>query len=154
MTKYLWHVTMQTGSMRKSPRSEVDKRLMKKINALYEKSVDEKTPLVIDRVKYIIWSTAAPEGYMTTLAGEINGDLVPIWMLGVSLNDYFIWEVMHQHIVVTPIMTKVEDRPPLPYLVDRLESGYAYFPQAMEWVGDFSRCMAWAALEGEAFSKK
>lgn len=152
--KYLYHVTLQTGHMRKSLRSEVDSELMNQLNEIFEKSVDKPTTLEFNPT-YSVRSTAATEGYFITLKGNKKGKQIPILTLGVSLDSYVPWDLLHDpNTLSLPIKTKREDKPPLPYLADRLEVGAAYFYEALSWTGDFSRCMAWAALEGNRSTKK
>ncbi len=57
-----------------------------------------------------------------------------------------VWQALHRQ-PATPLMTTADEVPSAPFCAVRLEAGAVYFPDAMDWLGDFERSLAWAWLK-------
>ena len=155
--RYIEHITLDTGDTRRSPRDEVDDV---SIAALQD---GLGAALAGDRVGipgmdgYTMTATASGRCLMATVFGPpIRGDKgtcddVPMLTLGIASHSRCgaaLWRIMHQDRTdpMPALKTAGQPCPDEPWLAARLEIGAAIYPEAMKWIGDWERCLAWAWL--------
>ncbi|NNV07147.1 hypothetical protein ETC03_12225 [Geobacillus sp. MMMUD3] len=141
MSKYINHITLNTGHVRKTFSSEVNKSIY----------------FILSRMRKEIFSvgTEIVDGYTAKGTEEKgNGSIitvydrqgVPIITTGIAKHKHStIWKLLHQTTTM-PLQTDPSSPPEAPYVADRLEIGALMNMDAMSWTGDFSRCMAWIYL--------
>ncbi|MEB3103112.1 hypothetical protein [Ferviditalea candida] len=140
--KYLNHITLNTGHIQKTYPGEVNKQLYLKLQRIYKESLNGEAE-VLDG--YTAKSTSTDNGTLITLFR----DDAPILTTAISSNDDgMIWEMIHNS-AASPLYTKLSDPLPIPYIADRLEVGVVLHMDALQWTGDFSRCMGWIILAPE-----
>lgn len=142
--EYINHVTLQTGHSRKTYPNEVNKELYFILHALYKDSLKRYVD-VLDN--YIMKSTTEQMGTFITLFKKGNVPLSILTMC-ISKSDHFglAWKTLHESAML-PVKTNPNKPPKLPYIADRLEIGALQCLDAMQWTGDFSRCMRWIVLD-------
>ncbi|GIO39285.1 hypothetical protein J41TS12_41460 [Paenibacillus antibioticophila] len=138
---FLNHITLNTGHMRKTYTSEVDKQMYFAMRRLFKDAIGPEGAALfkIYRAK----TTHVGPTAVTTVYGPEGA---PILTTACSKDDDgSLWRMMHETFS-GPLATKATSPAPLPYVVDRIEVGASIHLDALKWTGDFSRCFAWAAL--------
>lgn len=145
--KVITHITMNSGHVRTTKPDEISKDLYFIFRKLFKKSLTEQTEVFEG---YTMKSTQAlPAGTLITLYGKTPAGPAPIITVGITDNpDGVLWDALHDNASL-PVITDRNKPPAAPYIADRLEIGSVLFPDAMEWTGDFSRCMGWIVLAPE-----
>lgn len=148
----LVHVTLDTGHSRQSRRDEVAEAVLPVVQGLLSEVLAGGQPRV-PGVPGEFTLTGAREGpcLLVTVWGP-GGSLgtAPIVTIGVARDaGVSLWRMLHESAAArsAPIVTDPDAPPPAPWCAARLEVGTALYPEAMEWLGDFERCLAWAWLE-------
>lgn len=138
--EYINHITLNSGHIRKAYPEEVNKDLYFRLRQIFKRSLTPDGVEMFDG--YIVKTTQTEIGSITTIFKEG----VPIITTACSKNDTgILWKSMHETSMV-PLKTKVTDKFMLPYIADRIEVGAMFHIDAMEWTGDFARCMGWMIL--------
>ena len=146
--RYLHHVTLTTGHVRRSPRSEVGAGVVERL-----------TPYMLDaiREREIPVALPAPPGYsMTAWAPGGRCLVVTLWhaatqlilTTGVAAHSRCgarLWPMLHQP--QYELATDAATVPAEPWCADRIEPAALLHREALEWTGDWSRCIAWAWIE-------
>ncbi len=141
----LCHITLTTGDVRRSPRTEVGDDALAIIRPLLFLAIDthERVPLP-HPPGYSISATAGKSTCLVTLWGAQSETAlpqsVPLLTTGIAAADgdksAQLWRMLGG--VASP--------PPAPWCADRIEFPLAHM-EAYRWTGDYSRCVAWAWLE-------
>lgn len=140
--KYINHITLNTGHARKTYPHEIDKGVYFVLNRIYKESFKPEGVEIYTDYKLKC------SGQGGTVIGTVfANDGMPILTTTCSKDDDgSIWRTLHESSIV-PLMTNPEDKPPIPYIADRIEPGAAIHFDAMEWTGDFAKCFGWIALD-------
>lgn len=152
--RYIDHVTLTTGHSRRSPRREVSAEAVALCQDLIARfatgKVSEPVPI------------PGPLGY--SVSGRAGGKcmVATVWAdgppselvvtIGVAEHERCgaaIWRTLHD-VAHLPTMTSRDEQPRAPWCGVLLEPAIAAHVEAMEWMGDFERCLAWAWLERRA----
>lgn len=154
--RYIWHVTLDTGKTRRSPRSEVRDEVLVHVRAVLQQALAGEHAEVI----FGCTLTAAAEGrcvlgtvWMPLGRSASGGNSVPIVTIGVAEHSRCggrLWRLMHDvadRSGMPPLATDRNDPPQEPWCAARIEIGSVTALDAMEWLADFERCLAWAWLE-------
>lgn len=140
--RYLWHVTLNTGESHRSYRNEVRDAIM----TLLRQQIDEALAGL---------DVAIKPGYRLkadTVGGALVGTVMrdrddPLCTIAVARNA-------RQGAAIWRLLQEAGSPPRSPWCAVRLYAGLAYDPDALIWLGDFERCLAWAWLDGRADSAK
>jgi len=147
-THYLHHVTLTTGDVTRTTRADVsDEALEVCAELLREALAGSRVP--IPGVGHGFALAARVHGGRCVLA-QVLADGVPVVTFGVAAHSRCgasLWSDLHSDGAL-PAATAGRPCHPEPWCAVRLERGAATprGMQAMAWVGDFERCLAWAAL--------
>jgi len=148
VARWLEHVTLTTGHSRRSYSDEVSPEALAYCRSLIERftagEVAEAVPI------------AAAPGYSISgrrsgkcLVATVYADGPPselIATIGVAAHSRCgsrLWRELHRWGRV-PVVTDPERPPPEPWVAAALDEGAAHHLDAMEWLGDFERCLGWA----------
>lgn len=154
---YVRHVTLTTGHVRDSERSEIaDDALVVCADLLDAALIASPGMVPIPAVEPPCRLRVSAEGrvMLATVHGpdtSIDGrDLAapPIVTFGVALHSRgaaMLWRLLHDD-TSTVLATDRERVPSAPWIATRVEVGAMLYPDALHWLGDFERCLAWAAL--------
>jgi len=155
------HVTLNTGHNCKSPRSEVSNKTIEIISSWLDGAIKSNINVCLptsDLKNYTAYATEAEDGLMVTISGNskqiLGGEPVPLVTMCVVNQEHKendVWQLM-----TGPHMPKVARGvvcPEKPYLgVSIWPMAFLYF-EALEWLGDLERCIAWAWLERKKKTK-
>jgi hypothetical protein len=137
---YLWHITLNTGDTRKSPRSEVTDAAVTAVLPHMRKALAgslAEIPFVGEG--YRLKATA--EGAF--LLGTIMVIGAPALTFGVapeSRDAAQLWKLLHRG---PGIVTEAAQPPAAPWLGVRIDVPHL-IPSIAEWAADYERCVAWA----------
>lgn len=138
--KYLNHITLNTGHMRKTYPDEVDKKIYFVLKRILRDSLKGEGAEVYPN--FILKTTQAEDATIAT----VYRDQLPILTTTCcKTDDGSIWRTLHES-AMTPLKTKANDKLPTPYIADRIEIGYMMYMNELSWAGDFSRCFGWITL--------
>lgn len=155
MSRYLHHVTLTSGHVRRSPRDEAGDAAVASLHDFIAAMIAGGRPAIPNFPAYTM--TGAGEG--KCLIGTVWRDDAPLMTIGIagrSTCGATLWRLMHDQIPqMPPLATAGKPCPPEPWCAARLDIGTvalmrddpAEFQAAMEWLDDFERCLAWAWLE-------
>lgn len=154
--QYLHHVTLTTGHVRRSARSEVDDGVVDTCAALLRDAISGGEPL-LPAIDPPVTMTATAEGRcvaVTIWAADESRGRAPLLTIGIAAKSRCgapLWRLLHQHAhPAIPIKTKAEECPPEPWCAGRIDPGGALYPDARAmWMAlaDLERCLAWAWIE-------
>lgn len=133
---------MTSGDLRKTYPDEINKEIFFKINKMFKDSLKKEGAELFNGYRFK--STQSPDGTLITIYNKNN---LPVLTTAVSNTDHdgVVWEMMHTSATV-PVKTDINKPMQLPYIADRIEVGIVESMDAMEWTGDFARCMGWVIL--------
>lgn len=150
---YIRHVTLTTGHARNSLAGEVSPDAVAVCRELIERAcADPDAPP----------SVAIPgaEGYSLTARRTAKCLCAIVWAegppsetlctIGIATHSRcgaVLWRELHRW-GETPVVTDPERCPPEPWVAAALDEAAARHVDAMAWLGDFERCLAWAWYEG------
>jgi hypothetical protein len=148
MSRYIHHVTLTTGDTRRSYRSEVADVAIAALHDMLARALETDDRVSIPgREHYGLFARA--EG--RCMMGQVwspeprSMALVVLGVAGISRCGIRLWRLLHE--TTLPLATSPEKQPQAPWVAARLEYGAPHDLPAMEWLGDFERCLAWAWLQ-------
>ncbi len=144
--KYINHITLNSGHIRKTYSSEIEQGFYFKLMRIYKDIFKKEGTDIIDG--YIAKGTNEPgNGVLITVFGP---DGVPILTTGITKNENnTVWDLLHTT-SMAPLKTSAASPPEVPFIADRLEIGAMIHMDALKWTGDFTRCMGWICLDPQA----
>jgi len=153
--QYIAHVTLTTGHVRRSPRSEVDPGILEWCRGHLLLAIEGERA-AIPGTPVQCWLTAAAEARCLTASvwARTAGDDARLITIGVALHSRCgarLWEALHAHAAL-PLATDAGQQPGPPWVAARLEPGLLGIDDGqvqpiMSMMGDYERCLAWAWLE-------
>jgi len=156
MTRYIHHVTLQTGHVARQYRRDVSDEAIEAVSALLDSVLTGGQPAVPGFPDF--WVSGSHEGrvLVVTLWTGMRDEGIPILTSATCIKSRAspaAWRALHENAVV-PYQTDPDNHPPAPWTADRLETGYLPMAEAAVqrgetslWTGDFARCLAWAWME-------
>lgn len=157
MTRHLAHITLTTGHSRRSWRREVGDDTIALLQPLLADVLAGRQVAVPGDVgDYTLSASGAGRCLIATVWGppvaEAGGARPPVVTLGVAGHSRCgatLWRLLHDSPRPPAVMPEmaITRCPPEPWCAVRIEVGAALCPDAMAWLGDFERCLAWAWLE-------
>lgn len=151
---YIAHVSLTTGRVRRSPRSEVGAEVLALLDGVLGEALAGGELALPAHVQPASTLTATQEGrclIATVWAPPEDEQRVPLATMGVATHSRCgarLWESLHAHAADwPPIATRADQQPGPPWCAARLEFGIGLHPHAVRWLGDLERCIAWAWME-------
>lgn len=157
---YLNHITLSTGHTRRSPRSEVSGETLARVGPWLAALVESGQPAALpvsSLAEYSGHASVFDGGLIVTISGPapasgpMAGKAPPLVSMGVaqrSRHGAALWPLM-----TGPVMPPARpglQRPAEPWAAVAIWTTIALHPDAVEWLGDLERCIAWAWLERKA----
>lgn len=149
--RYIWHVTLNTGDTRRSPRSEVSDEAVIVCRDLIDRATAGAEPRIPGQDATL---TMAAEGRCALATVWALADHAPLVTIGFAAHSRCaprLWEILHDPASrmpqQPPIATRIGERPDAPWCAARIEIGLALHVEDAHWLGDFERCLAWAWIE-------
>lgn len=149
---YLHHVTLTTGHSRRSYEAEVGEPAIAACSAslavcLAAAGARSKLAADLDDEMLRYDLTAAAQG--RCLVATVWLGSAPLCTIGVAGHGRCgaqLWRSMHERSSGTVLATRADAPPQAPWCGARLDAGIALDPGAVDWLGDYERCLAWAWL--------
>ena len=145
--KYLNHITLTTGDIRRSYRDEVSDDIVSKCRDLLASALRGATPIPNVEPACTMQATGTAKGLLVTVYGPERAPLLTMAVARHSQAGSKLWRMMIET-ATTPIVPL--DCPPEPWCAARLEIGITRHMAASHWLGDFERVLAWTWLDGKA----
>lgn len=148
--RYIWHVTLDTGHGRSSPRGEVADAAIRTVQGMISTGLRGPAPVLPG---YHLTAAAVGSNLLATVNYEAATGIVPVATFGVarrSLGAARLWTMLHQaHAAgAPPLATDPADVPAAPWVAVRFEAGMGLDRDSpATWLGDFGRCLGWAWIE-------
>lgn len=149
----LAHVTLTSGDVRHSPRHEVGDHVITLLAPLLARVLAGDTVDVpyVDG-EFCLQGVADGDCCALTVTGAASGLLIAT--LGIAAGEVgsaALWQQLHAYAPESsPLATRADDPPASPWCAVRLDRGAVAHPDALTWLGDLERCLAWTYLEGRA----
>lgn len=149
----LAHVTLTSGNVRHSPRHEVGDQVVTLLAPLLARVLAGDTVDVpyVDG-EYVLQGAVDGDCCALTVTGAASGLLVAT--LGIAAGETgsaALWRQLHVYAPESsPLATRAEAPPSAPWCAARLDRGAAVHPDALTWLGDLERCLAWTWIEERA----
>lgn len=150
---HLNHITLQTGHTRKSDRSELSTQVLAYCTDLITQCLlnpDKK--IAIDNLDGYFFS-AGNIGANSLFGTVWHGQKQPVPLVTLiiakkSRNATKLWQELHRH-CVAPAVTDINNAPQVPWCAVSLTPMAGDYADALGWLGDFERCLAWAWVDYE-----
>ncbi len=151
MSGYINHITLQTGHIRRSEVSEISSDAIAFCQDLITDClVNQGEKIPIQNFDGYFFSAGNLSG--KSLFGTVWKHDIPLVTLIVatkSRSSQKLWSELHRH-ATQPAVTNPLDPPSVPWIAASLTSVAASADiEAMQWLGDFERCIAWAWVQYE-----
>lgn len=148
--RYLAHVTLTTGDIRQSPRSEVGEGVTILLRPLLNQALQGKHAAVSGQPGYTITGGVHGRCCMVTLWRlSAAGPRMPVLHIGIAGHSRCgaeLWRTLHEMAGDRLTVVTNPAKPPVtPWCADLLDIGISL--EAATWTGDFSRCVAWTWIE-------
>lgn len=149
---HLDHLTLSTGDVRRSPRSEVSEETMEILAPWIADGIARGVPVplpVPDLARYSARLISPPGALLVTVyapdpdAARTEAT-VPIATFGVAADARaaaLLWRMLTGALPVGPGVAMPDATP---WLVVALHPSLQMYPGALAWLGDFERAVAWA----------
>ena len=152
--KYLNHITLSTGHTHRSHRADVSGETLARVSPWLDALIEigGLLPLPVSGLSaYTAMATVHDGGLIVTISGSapitgpMAGKCPPLVTMGVakrSRHAAALWPLL-----TGPVMPPAKRGikcPDAPWLAVAIWPTIAMHPDALEWLGDFERCIAWA----------
>lgn len=135
---YLMHVTIDTGHRRLSYRDEVDDAV---VTIVAQQLAEARTSGDAEiRPGYRLRPVSAGASLLATVESERLGPLATIAVTGKSRDSAKLWGLLSASATAA-------EPPPVPWCAVKLYPAVNHDSDALIWLGDFERILAWAWLE-------
>lgn len=156
MSRYLIHVTLDTGDSRRSARADVDDAVLTLVAQNLKDALgagDVETALV-GPPGYVLKATSAGGALIATVLarGDVMTPVVTFAVATRARHAERLWRMLHDvdRGGLPAPLTDPDVTPAPPWLGARLEVGAIEHAAALGWIADYERCAAWAWIEGAA----
>lgn len=144
-SKYIWHITLQTGHSRATYRSEISDEVIEELAPLIAQ--DGEMPIKRIPGRSLKCTRTGKMLLATVMARE--APICTIGVAGQSRGAATLWHMLHNADMVgnSAGHTNLADVPHAPWCAARLEPSITRYSQDTQWLGDFERCLAWTWVE-------
>jgi len=146
---YLWHITLDTGHSRRSPRAEVDAEVVATMADFLASAAGTRRFEPMPGPPGYAARVSADGGMLMVTIVRSGTPPAPLVTLGVATRSRHaarLWQILHDDTLMPP-QTDPGDVPSPPWLAVRMEIGILTDPSAVDWLADAERCIAWAWID-------
>jgi hypothetical protein len=143
--RFIRHITLTTGHTRDSFAGEISPEAIEVCTALIDQMIVGKRPPIPGFQSFRISGVSYGRCFVATVWSG-NEPIVTIGIANHSRCGAETWRALHKSAAL-PCATQSDEYPQAPWCAARLEPHCMFYPDAMNWLGDFERCLAWAFLE-------
>jgi hypothetical protein len=149
-TPDLQHLTLNTGHLRSSPRSEVGvaaltalRPLVRAGGGLLPGLADFRVEIAhYDKAGAALWTVSrGPEPLATSACGWVGGPASAVWA---QLEASYL--KLTDTAVGRDVGAAFAPEPSLPWLATLLWPSIVVYPASAPWLADFNRCLAWTLI--------
>lgn len=145
----LSHVTLTSGHMRRSLRTEISAVAMAAFKDVIAQILSAEGALapVPGFPAYAVSGTAQRGCLVATVWS--GAPSVCLATIGIATNKQYgalLWTELHRWGEI-PVVTDPDRCPPTPWVAVALDRGILQHLDAAYWLGDFERCLGWAWIE-------
>ncbi|MFB2530735.1 hypothetical protein ACEYYA_01040 [Paracoccus sp. p3-h83] len=136
---YFRHITCNTGRSVNQYRTDISDVAISRLSDALDIILTGGTAQIVDG--YTLTGTHAGTCLIATLWAVDD----PILTMAVALRQRGsdrLWEAIHRGQSNLPTFGRPPPR--APWIADRVEPTASRYPDALQWTGDLSRCLAWA----------
>ena len=148
MSRYLIHLTLQTGHSRRSPRAEVADHVVTYCRELIDAALAQDGAQIAIQGLPAGWTLSARSAGRHALLATVWRDDQPMVTIGVATHSRAgaaLWRLL---IETAPTPGQPLDCPAEPWVVARLEPALVTASRdVIEALGDLERCLGWAWIE-------
>lgn len=163
MTKrFIRHITLTTGHVRDSYSAEVSEDIRTLLQPLISHALTGRHAPIPSRIdppgctitggahgRCISLTIWAPPLSRLAFPHADESARVPLTEIGIASHSRcgaVLWRSLHDAAgrIGIPVRTDSDTCPPEPWVAALLYHGAAIYTDAMHWLGDFERCLAWA----------
>jgi len=140
------HITLNTGHTRVSPRSEVVDDVVASLRPVIAQLLQGEQ-VGIPATNTTLTAEIPDTSGHNLLAVVWDSKEQPLVLVGIGVSEATpLWEELHRS-SLSALATSPDSPPEEPWCAARLEPAAIVNPAAMQWLGDFERCLAWAWIE-------
>jgi hypothetical protein len=143
--RYLQHVTLDTGHVRRSPRTEVADHIVGMLDGWIDRMLAGETVAAGD-IGILLTGQRRGRCLVVDVVDQLTLD--PLATIGVGTHSRCggpLWRELHADARAT--RTSADRAPPEPWVAARLRPGLVQHIGVAEILGDLERCIAWAWIE-------
>lgn len=160
MSHYINHITLSTGHCRRSPRAEVNDATLSILHLWLERAraSGEIEPLPVAALSHFAGRVTKEIGLVVTIYGPAGphtpgsphkGRHLPIVTIGIAQRSREARDLW-AHLIAHFGAKNGIDAPVTPWCAVALHDNIAGFTDALRWLGDLERCIAWAWMTRNA----
>lgn len=141
---YIRHLTINTNHVRDTPSDDVPADIRAILHPLIDRALTGERVPVPGFPGYTFSGGEAGR----CIALTVWADAVPLVTFGIaprSRCDATLWQRLGQTAAAEGVTMPAV--PQAPWVAVLLHAGAALYPDALDWLGDFERCCAWAWVE-------
>lgn len=148
------HITLDTGHVRQSPRSEVGDETLATLRASLAMALEQpRSRIPVPMQPGYSYGVTAEHGcLLVTIYGTVQATPAPVVTFGVAApgsDAGGLWRILHDDrggLEGVAYRTDIRRPPRPPWVAARMEFAAGLVPPTL-WLADFERCIAWAWLE-------
>jgi len=147
---HIRHITLTTGHARDSFAGEVAPNVTEAMQGLISRICAGEVSEPVSLQEYALVGPYSISGRCSSrcLTATVYADGPPselICTIGIATHSRCgatLWRALHTYGQI-PVATDPDECPPEPWVAAALDEGALTHPDALEWLGDFERCLAW-----------
>jgi hypothetical protein len=143
MSKYLMHITLDTGHSRRSYRDEVKDTVVTIMRQQAAEAQAGDRPEIMPG--YALNIATAGTALLATVESDKLGPLITIAICPKSRVSQKLWDALKEPI--GDLAVAKGDAPTVPWCAVRMYPAAALDFDALQWLGDYERCLAWGWVE-------
>ena len=142
------HITLNTGHSRDSHRSEIRDDVIALLQNLLVRACEGEEVMIPYVGFYSLTAQCTGECLAASVYADHTNLLCSIVVAADPICAAELWPTMHR-LVPLPLATDPTEIPDTPWCAVLLTEQCHQYPEAMEWLGDFERSLAWSYLTTE-----
>lgn len=144
--RYLSHLTLDTGHVRRAPRKDLDEAVMTIVRQSIDEALHGLAPVI--RPGYTLSAMQQRGALLATVMTEQSAPICTIAVAGDARQGDGLWAVLKDPAPGGAVA--VGEPPAPPWCAVRLHPDLESHLDAIVWLGDFERYLAWAWIDGRS----